>query len=99
MPAHPKSEDFSERSAAFVAKIRRRYDELGWTQQQLIDRSGLSRTYVQMLLNNRGSTRDPQTGGYRPFNPTLDVIWILAETLELDIRELVDTPAPSGRDR
>jgi transcriptional regulator with XRE-family HTH domain len=98
MPAHAKDPDFAARSRDFSEKIRRRYDELGWTQQRLISETGLSRTYVQMLLNHRGSTKDPGTGQYKPFNPTLDVIWILAEVLDLDLDYLMDPSRDVGDD-
>lgn len=95
MPASAKNPDFAERSSAVAAKVRRRFDELGWTQQQLIERASISRTYVQALLNNRGSASPNRTdGSYKPFNPTLDVIWKLAEALDLDPAYLVDSRRP-----
>lgn len=95
MPASAKNPDFAARSAVFAAKIRRRYDELGWTQQDLIDRAEISRTYAQALLNNRGSASpDPVDGTYKPFNPTLDVIWKLAAALDLDLDYLMDPDRP-----
>lgn len=95
MPASAKNPDFAERSSVLAAKVRQRFYELGWTQQQLIDRTGISRTYVQAILNNRGSTSpDRDDGAYKPFNPTLDIIWKLADALDLDPAYLVDTTRP-----
>lgn len=95
MPASAKNPDFAERSSVVAAKVRQKFDELDWTQQQLIERASISRTYVQALLNNRGSASpDRPEGRYKPFNPTLDVIWKLAEALDLDPAYLVDSTRP-----
>jgi transcriptional regulator with XRE-family HTH domain len=90
VPAADHLPEFAERSRRFGDKVRRRHDELGLTERELIERTGLSRGYIQLLLNNRGSHKDPETGSYKPANPTLDVIWRLAEALELDAPYLVD---------
>lgn len=90
MPAADHLADFAERAQLFGEKVRQRRNELRLTERDLIERTGLSRGYVQLLLNNRGGHKDPATGTYRPVNPTLDVIWRLAEALELDPSYLVD---------
>ena len=90
MPAADHLPDFPERARRFGEKIRRRHDELGLTERDLMVRTGLSRGYIQLLLNNRGGHKDPETGTYKPPNPTLDVIWRLADALELDPTYLVD---------
>jgi len=96
MPAHPHSAEFAERAELFCAKVRQAYDEHGLTQLQLVERTGLSQGYLKLLLNNRGSHRDPD-GNYKPANPTLDVITKLAAALELDIGYLVDPERPVER--
>lgn len=83
--------EFEERAKLFGEKVRTRHDELGLTERQLIERTGLSRSYIQLLLNNRGTPKHPDTGRYGPVNPTLDVIWRLSEALDLDPAYLVDT--------
>ncbi|GAA3650242.1 hypothetical protein GCM10022237_07500 [Nocardioides ginsengisoli] len=90
MPAADHLPEFEEKSKRFGEKVRRRRDELGLTERELMERTGLSRGYIQLLLNNRGGHKDPATGTYRPANPTLDVIWRLADALELDATYLVD---------
>lgn len=89
MPAAEHPPDFAVRATLFAAKVRRAFDERGLTQRQLMDRTGLSEGYLKLLLNNRGGHKRPD-GEYGPPNPTLDVIWRLAEALELDPAYLVD---------
>jgi hypothetical protein len=83
--------EFAARAKLFGEKVRTRHDELGLTERQLIERTGLSRSYVQLLLNNRGTAKRPDTGSHGPVNPTLDVIWRLSEALDLDPAYLVDS--------
>lgn len=90
VPAAEHLPDFAERAKLFATKVRHRHDKLGLTERQLIEHTALSRGYIQLLLNNRGGHKDPRTGAYRPPNPTLDVIWRLAEALEVDVAYLVD---------
>lgn len=94
MPAHAPSPEFEKRAKLFGQKIRQRRHELRLTEMQLIERTGLSRGYIQLLLNSRGSHKDPATGTYRLPNPTLDVVWLLAEALEVEPAYLVDYNRP-----
>lgn len=89
VPSVEHEPDFAERAKQFGEKVRRRTDELGLTQRELIEKTGLSRGYIQLLLNSRGSHRD-KGGVYKPPNPTLDVIWRLADALGVDVAYLVD---------
>jgi transcriptional regulator with XRE-family HTH domain len=95
MPALEHEPDFGERAKQFGEKVRRRVDELGLTQRELIEKTALSRGYIQLLLNNRGSHKD-EDGSYKPPNPTLDVIWRLAGALDVDVAYLVDPQRPVG---
>jgi len=94
MPASAKDPDFVKRSTSVATKVRRRFDALGWTQQHLIDETGISRGYVQALLNNRGSVERDAEGNFKPFNPTLDTVWKLAVALDLDLGYLIDPDIP-----
>lgn len=94
VPAAEHLPEFAARARLFGEKVRSRHDELGLTERQLVERTGLSRSYVQLLLNNRGTAKDRRTGEHGPPNPTLDVIWRLADALDLDPAYLVD----AGRD-
>lgn len=96
MPAAEHLPDFAERARLFGEKVRRRTDDLGLTQRELIERTGLSRGYIQLLLNQRGSHREDD-GSYKPPNPTLDVIWRLADALDIDVAYLVDPDRPVER--
>jgi transcriptional regulator with XRE-family HTH domain len=90
VPAADHQPEFAERAKLFGEKVRQRRNELGLTERELIELTGLSRGYIQLLLNNRGGHKDPKTGTYKPVNPTLDVIWRLADALQLDPSYLVD---------
>jgi transcriptional regulator with XRE-family HTH domain len=98
MPATEHDPDFAELATLFSDKVRSRVDELSLTQREVIDRTGLSRGYIQLLLNNRGSHKDV-VGAYKPVNPTLDVIWRLTAALELadDYGYLIDRNRPVER--
>ncbi len=93
MPAAEHQPDFAERARTFGDKVRRRAEDLELTQRELIEKTGLSRGYIQLLLNNRGSHKD-ESGHYKPLNPTLDVLWRLADALEVDVSYLVDPERP-----
>ncbi len=93
MPAAEHQPDFAERAKTFGEKVRRRTEELELTQRELIERTGLSRGYIQLLLNNRGSHKG-EDGQYKPLNPTLDVVWRLADALDVEIAYLADPDRP-----
>jgi transcriptional regulator with XRE-family HTH domain len=93
VPAAEHEPDFAARAQLFAAKVRRGFEDSEMTQRQLIDATGLSRGYIQLLLNQRGSHKD-EAGDYKPPNPTLDVVWRLADALELDLGYLVDPAEP-----
>ena len=93
MPAAEHLPDFPERARLFSDKVRRRVEELDLTQRELIEATGLSRGYIQLLLNSRGSHKD-EKGNYKSPNPTLDVIWRLASALKVDVAYLVDPEQP-----
>lgn len=95
MPALEHEPDFAQRAKQFGEKVRRRVDELGLTQLELIEKTALSRGYIQLLLNSRGSHRG-EDGAYKPPNPTLDVIWRLAGALDVDVAYLVDPERQVG---
>jgi transcriptional regulator with XRE-family HTH domain len=91
VPAAEHLPEFAVRARLFGEKIRARHDELGLTERELIERTGLSRSYIQLLLNNRGTGKDRLTQEHGPVNPTLDVIWRLADALGLDPGYLLDS--------
>lgn len=91
MPAHARHPEFEERAKLLGAKIRHRFDELGLTEMQLIELTGLSRSTVQRLLNGRGGPRNAETGEYPPPNPRSDVVWLLESALDLEPGYLMDT--------
>ncbi|UDY22456.1 helix-turn-helix domain-containing protein [Nocardioides sp. Kera G14] len=86
MASDTRPAEFEARARLLGQKVRHRHNELRWTEQRLVDATGLSRRYVQLLLNNRGSNTDKSA----PPNPTIDVIYRLAKALEIDPLYLVD---------
>ncbi|MCL2542076.1 MAG: helix-turn-helix domain-containing protein [Nocardioidaceae bacterium] len=89
MAATEKAPDFAHRAKLFGDKVRSRRAELGLSERKLAEATGLSRGYVALLLKDRGSHKDG-AGEYKPLNPTLDVIWRLAEALDVEPMYLVD---------
>lgn len=89
VPATDHQPDFAPKAQLFGRKVRSRRAELGLSERKLAERASLSRGYVALLLKDRGSHKDAH-GEYKLPNPTLDVIWRLAEALEVDVAYLVD---------
>lgn len=65
-----------ESAAAFGRTVRRRRREQGISQEELADRAGLHRTFISMIER-----------GVR--NPSLDVVYKLADALETTAAALV----------
>jgi len=66
------------------ANLRRLRQAKGWSQEELGFRSGVHRTYVSDL--ERGTR-----------NPSLTLLWELAQALEVRLAELVDLDSQSER--
>lgn len=88
MPAHPVSAEYPKRAQHFSDQLKKLRDERGFTQEQLAHRAGISRTRLQLLEWNRKDTRS-KVG---PANPTLDVVWKLADALGVSVGDLIDDP-------
>jgi transcriptional regulator with XRE-family HTH domain len=86
VPAHPTSPAYPARAQAFSDQLKRLRDARGLTQEKLAERAGISRSRLQLLEWNRKDTRSKDG----PANPTLDVVWQLADALEVSLAELVD---------
>jgi transcriptional regulator with XRE-family HTH domain len=93
VPATDHQPDFADRAKLFGDKVRSRRAELDLSERKLAERASISRTYVSLLLKDRGSHKDAN-GDYKLPNPTLDVIWRLAEALEVEPMYLVDYTRP-----
>lgn len=63
--------------------------ELGLTQEQLAERTGISRNQIQNIERNRNNQKDPKTGLPGPANARLDTVFLLAQALELDVTDLL----------
>ncbi|WP_235738000.1 helix-turn-helix domain-containing protein [Nocardioides alcanivorans] len=96
MPATDHQPDFAEKAKLFGDKVRSRRAELGLSERRLAERASLSRGYISLLLKDRGSHKDAQ-GEFKLPNPTLDVIWRLADALEVEPAYLVDSSRPVER--
>lgn len=93
MAATDKAPDFANRAKLFGDKVRSRRAELGLSERRLAEETGLSRGYIALLLKDRGSHKD-ESGRYKPPNPSLDVIWRLADALHVEPAYLVDPSRP-----
>lgn len=75
-------------SAVLGQRVRERRESLGFTQEELAHRSGLSRNQVQNLENNRNNTRDA-SGRPGPANPRFDTLWSVALVLDIKLSDLL----------
>lgn len=79
-----RPDNWSAITAGLGDKVRARRGELGMSQEQLRERSGISRNQIQNIENARGNSTETS-------NPKLDALWALANALEIDISELFST--------
>lgn len=63
-------------------RVRERRESLKLTQEDLQERSGVSRNQIQNIENARGNSTATS-------NPKLDMIWALATALEIEVSDLV----------
>jgi len=71
-------------------RVHDRRKELGLTQEQLAERTGISRNQIQNIENNRNNSKDPVTGRPGPGNARLDTVFLLADALSLSVSDLID---------
>ncbi|WP_459981981.1 helix-turn-helix domain-containing protein [Nocardioides sp. AN3] len=71
-------------------RVTERRTALGMTQEQLAERTGISRNQIQNIEKNRNNSKDPVTGMPGPGNARLDTIFLLAEALETSPLLLID---------
>lgn len=64
--------------------------DLGLTQEQLAERTGISRNQIQNIEKNRNNSKDPRTGRPGPGNARLDTVFLLADALGVSVTELID---------
>ena len=93
VPATTHAETFSEDAQLFSQKLQKRKSELELSQLELASRAQVSVGYINLLLNNAGTHRSAPTGR-KPPNPTLDVIWRLADAFDVDLEYLMDRTQP-----
>ncbi|TYL55917.1 helix-turn-helix transcriptional regulator [Nocardioides sp. BGMRC 2183] len=84
--AHPTSPRYPDRAQAFSDRLKWLRNERGLSQTQVAELATISRTRYQQLEWNRKGPRDPDG----PANPTLDVLWQLADALDVTIGDLLD---------
>lgn len=85
----PRSEQKRPENWAVISvelgnRVRRRRTELRLTQEQLAERSGISRNQIQNIENARGTSTTTS-------NPRADLLWSLAEALEIQVGDLFPT--------
>lgn len=74
-------------------RVQERRHELGLTQEQLAERTGISRNQIQNIENNRNNTKHPESGKPGPANARLDTVFLLADALEVSVAYLIDPEA------
>ena len=89
MSAAGSSSDFARRVAAVGERVRARREELGLSQIDLANKVGRDRRTIQQIEYGRATSPSPD-GGYRPSNPQLDTMWVLAEALGVDVLYLLE---------
>ncbi len=77
-------------AARLGQRVRARREELGWTQERLAEKAGMSRNQIQNIENNRNNSRDPKTGTTGPGNARLETVFLLAEALEISAMSLIN---------
>ncbi|MFT4084660.1 MAG: helix-turn-helix transcriptional regulator [Nocardioides sp.] len=89
MPSSPPPAAYFAAAATLGRRVHERRRDLGLTQEQLAERTGISRNQIQNIENNRNNSRDPQTGQPGPGNARLDTIFRLAAALSVDVSYLI----------
>ena len=74
-------------------RVHERRRELGLTQEDLADKTGISRNQIQNIENNRNNAKHPETGKPGPGNARLDTVFLLADALEVTVGYLIDPEA------
>lgn len=74
-------------------RVQERRTELGLTQEQLAERTGISRNQIQNIEKNRNNQKHPQTGLPGPANARLDTVFLLADALDLEVVDLLGPDA------
>ena len=86
--------DYARASRLLGLKVAALRQHLGLTQEQLAERTGLSRNQVQNIEHNRNNSKDSATGRPGPGNARLDTLFLLAQELQVDVTYLVDPRCP-----
>jgi transcriptional regulator with XRE-family HTH domain len=86
-------QDYYRASRLLGERVAALRSALGWSQEGLAERTGLSRNQIQNIEKNRNNAKDPVTGLPGPGNARLDTIFLLADALGVTAMSLID-PAP-----
>jgi transcriptional regulator with XRE-family HTH domain len=77
MPKSLHLEEITQPAAVlFGARLKKRRKELGMTQAQMFEKTGIAPGYVSMIENGRA-------------NPTIDMMVKLAETVGLEVWDML----------
>jgi len=93
MPSRPRTEKFSDQAELFAKKVRAARVKKGYSQLKLSEKSGVSYRQVQNIERNANNVR-PRPGAPQPANPKLDLIYALADALDVTVSYLVDPERP-----
>lgn len=97
MPERRVARDYPRAAELLGQKVRAAREDRGLTQEQLADQTGIARNQIQNIEHNRNNTRDPHTGRPGTGNARLDTVFLLAETLRVEVEYLIDPKRPVQR--
>ncbi len=81
---------YREASRLLGEKVRALREAQSLTQEDLSERTGISRNQIQNIEHNRNNAKDPVTGLPGPGNARLETVFLLAHELRVDVTYLVD---------
>lgn len=90
MPERKVARDYPRAAELLGAKVLALRQAQGLTQERLAELTGIHRNQIQNIEHSRNNQRDPATGRPGPGNARLDTVFLLAEVLKVDVKELVD---------
>lgn len=94
MPSREPSDAYVRAARLLGEKVRELRLARGLTQEQLSERTGISRNQIQNIEHNRNNSKDPATGLPGMGNAKLDTIFLLADEFKVDVGYLIDPDRP-----
>ena len=92
MPSTPSPAAYYEASARLGERVRALREAKDLTQEQLAERTGISRNQIQNIESNRSNHKGPDGQAARS-NARLDTVFRLADALDVTVIYLLDPEA------